>query len=81
MSEQRGAELAAQLQAATEARSELAASVARLERKVALLTRERDGLKQIIQSYDEEDGSQLAAQGAIYASKCMPAWLQTRTRR
>jgi hypothetical protein len=38
------------------AQSEAAAAVARLERKAALLTKERDGLKSILASYDEEEG-------------------------
>lgn len=37
------------------AQSEAAAAVARLERKVALLSKERDGLKSILASYDEEE--------------------------
>ncbi len=38
------------------AQSEAAGALARTERKVALLTKERDGLKSILASYDEEDG-------------------------
>ncbi|CAL8462910.1 g2444 [Coccomyxa elongata] len=39
------------------AQSEAAGALARTERKVALLTKERDGLKSILASYDEEDGA------------------------
>lgn len=39
------------------AQSEAAGALARTERKVALLTKERDGLKSILASYDEEEGS------------------------
>ncbi|KAK9907279.1 hypothetical protein WJX75_000576 [Coccomyxa subellipsoidea] len=45
------------------AQSEAAAAVARLERKAALLTKERDGLKSILASYDEEEGGAGAGTG------------------
>ncbi|KAK9820056.1 hypothetical protein WJX72_005559 [[Myrmecia] bisecta] len=61
MSVQQRQEGEAALKASQDACAELAATAARLERKVTLLTRERDGLKKIIESYDEEDGSELAA--------------------
>ena len=38
------------------AQSEAAVALARTERKVALLAKERDGLKSILASYDEEEG-------------------------
>ena len=55
-----------------------AAQHARLERKIALLTKERNGLKQILQSYEEEDmaaaqdpGEHEAAQDvAVVSSSC-----------
>ena len=50
----RKAEAAAE--AAKAAEAEAATAAARLERKVALLTKERDGLKSILASYDEDDG-------------------------
>jgi hypothetical protein len=43
--------------AASTAEAQAATSAARLERKVALLAKERDGLKSILASYDEEDAS------------------------
>lgn len=39
------------------AEAEAASTAARLERKVALLTKERDGLKSVLASYDEEEGA------------------------
>ncbi|EIE27827.1 hypothetical protein COCSUDRAFT_83447 [Coccomyxa subellipsoidea C-169] len=46
------------------AQSEAAGAVARLERKAALLAKERDGLKSILASYDEEEGSAGTGTGA-----------------
>ena len=39
------------------AEAELSGVIARLERKVALLTKERNGLKEILASYDAEEAN------------------------
>jgi hypothetical protein len=44
-------------QAARAAEADAATTAARLERKVGLLTKERDGLKRILASYDEDEAA------------------------
>lgn len=57
--EQRQGEHEAALAAAHAAREEACATTARLERQLALLGKERDGLKRILASYQQDDASAL----------------------
>lgn len=68
------AERAALADAATAraAHGEAAGNAARLERKAALLSRERDGLKAILASYDEEEAGLGVCLGFILPA-CMAA--------